>query len=176
MADNIWDDEDENETPSENDLIKQLRKLVKDEKAKTKQYEEELKTLRPTVRNTQVSSILKDLKVDAKYAKLVPADLEATEDSIKAWASEYGFAPASEQTTTTAPPADNGSSDGTGDASATDQAAQWQRIQTQASTSGVITPDIESQQIAMLQAAHKAANGNSDLFAAMLSGERPIPQ
>lgn len=177
MADNIWDDEDENEEEEAtgSDLVKKLRKQLNQANAAKKAAETELATLRPAARNTQVSSILKDLNVDTKYAKLVPTDLDASEESIKAWASEYGFAPTSETTTTTEPPIDNGSSDGTGDDQSAALAAQWQRIQTQSSASGSTSPDIESQQIAMLQAAAKAADGNSDLFAAFLNGERAIP-
>lgn len=178
MTDNIWDDEDD-DVQDESKLIKDLRKLVRDEKAKTKQYEDELKTLRPTVRKTQVSSLLTKLNVNPKIAGLVPTDIDATEDGIKAWVEEYGdifgAVPATSGDPTGAS-SDNSSSDASSeDPEVAAQAAQWQRIQTQSSATGNTTPDKESQQLAMLQAAQKAANGNTDLFFAMLKGDAPIP-
>jgi len=175
MAD-IWDDDID--TDDESELVRQLRKVIKDGKAKNEEYANELKTLRPTVRKTQLSDTLAKLGIkNPKIASLVPADIEPTEDSVKAWVDEYGDVfgvSASEGSTQSAgesnPPVQDSSTE-VDDASA----QQWQRIQSQSSQSGATTPDAESAQLAMLQAAAKAANGNSDLYFSYLKGELEIP-
>lgn len=172
MAD-IWNDEDL-EFADESDLVRQLRAVIKSGKKANEAYEQELTTLRPAVRATSVSSILTGLGVtNPKVAKLIPSDIEANEESIKAWVEEYGdvfgasTSGASSQTTT----------DVVTDTTSVPQETvdQWQRIQNQGSQQGASTPDTETAQLAQLQAAAKAANGNSDLYFAYLSGETPIP-
>lgn len=173
--DNIWDDEDDDEQPTGTDLVKQLRKQLKEATAARKALDEELKTLRPTVRNTKVADVLKSLNVDTKYTKLVPSDLEASEENLKAWAEEFGFVSAGSTETSNAQSGETNADTSADDETIQAQAAAWQRIQSQQSAAGTTTPDNESQQIAMLQAAEKAANGNTDLLFAYLSGEKPIP-
>jgi hypothetical protein len=181
MADNIWDDDEDDDTPvaaNDTDLVKQLRKLVRDEKAKSKTYEEELKTLRPTVRKQTVSQVLAKLNVNPKIAGLVPSDVEATDDGIKAWVDEYGDlfgATTNDANTGNQADTEPDTNDGATSVDA-DQAAQWQRIQSQASQSGTTTPDQDTAQLAMLQAAAKAANGDSDKYFSYLRGEVPLPQ
>jgi hypothetical protein len=175
-ADDIWEDDDnDNDEPTGSDLVKQLRKQLKETAAAKKAAEEELKTLRPAVRATQVSGLLKNVGVDAKYAKLVPGDLEATEDSLKAWAEEYGFVSQGSTTEDTSASSDTDSKDAVNDGSVDAQAAQWARIQSQASAAGNTSPDVESQQLGMLQAAASAAKGNPDLYFEYLTGKKPIP-
>jgi hypothetical protein len=173
-ADNLWDD-DENDEPEEQNPMKQLRAALKAAQKKNAEFEAELKQLRPTVRQAQVSSVLKNVGVDAKYAKLVPSDLEPTEEALRAWAEEFGFVSQASAT-------DNASaaSDASSNAAAEEdpalaaQMAQWGRIQSQSSAAGATTPDQESQQIAMLLAAKEASKGNADVFMDMLKGKVPI--
>jgi hypothetical protein len=170
----IWEDDDI-EVDNESDLVKQLRKIIKDGKKQNQEYLEELNKLRPQVRVNSLTGILNDLKVNPKVAKLIPSDLEVSEESIKGWLDEFGdvFGIAAPQESPAAQ-----DSDGAPAAPANvepDVAAQWQRIQSQESQSGVTTPDKEAQDIAMLTAAAQAANGDSDAFFAMLKGELPIP-
>lgn len=174
MAD-IWDDELEVEDESE--LVKQLRAVIKAGKKANEELTTEVNTLRPAVRSTKLASTLTKLGItNPKIAGLVPKDLEPTEDSVKAWVEEYGdvFGVTASQSSTEG---SGESSTETGGESAVDDenAARWSRIQSQSSQSGVTTPDAESAQLAMLQAAQKAANGNTDLFFSYLSGEREIP-
>lgn len=175
MAD-IWDDDFDDEPQTESDLVKQLRKVIKDGKKVNDELSTELKTLRPTVRKTQLSNELEKLGIkNPKIASLVPSDVEPTEASVKAWVDEYG-----EIFGVTAGEPDKNSGEQSTESGGTTSidpaaAAQFERIQSQASQSGVTTPDAESAQIAMLQAAAKAANGSSELFSAYLNGEREIP-
>ena len=175
MAD-IWDDDFEDEPINESDLVKQLRKVIKDGKKANDELSGELKTLRPTVRKTQLAATLSKLGIkNPKIAGLVPADVEPTEDSVKAWVDEYGdvFGVSANEPVESA---GESSTAPVGESSVDpDAAARFQRIQSQESQSGTTTPDQETAQIAMLQAAAKAANGNTDLYFAYLRGETAIP-
>jgi len=171
----FWDDDIEAE--DESDLVKQLREVIKKGKKANEEYETELKQLRPQVRNASVSDILSGLKVNPKIAKVIPSDVEASEEAVKAWLDEYGdlfgAAPSQDEGAAISVESNKDEEDGPGfDPNA---AAQWQRIQTVGSQSGVTTPDAESAQLAMLQAAATAANGDADKYFAYLKGEVPIP-
>ncbi len=174
MAD-IWDDDIE--ADDESDLVRQLRAVIKAGKKVNDELDNELKTLRPTVRKTKLTDVLSQLGIkNPKIAGLVPADIEPTEDSVKAWVDEYGDVFGVTAGQSAAENSGEQSTDAEGAQTVDDQTAgTWQRIQSQSSQSGVTTPDAESAQIAMLQAAAKAANGSSDLFSAYLNGEREIP-
>jgi hypothetical protein len=169
---NFWDDDIEAE--DESDLVKQLREVIKKGKKANEEFETELKQLRPQVRTASVSSILSGLKVNPKIAKVIPSDVEANEEAVKAWLDEYGdlFGAQSQATGD-----DSSAQTEEEDVQEFDPnaAAQWQRIQTVGSQSGVTTPDAESAQLAMLQSAAKAADGNADKYFAYLKGEIPIP-
>jgi len=172
----IWDDDID--ADDENDLVRQLRAVIKAGKKQNQEYETELSTLRPTVRKTQLAETLKELGVsNPKIIGLVPKDVEPTKESLKAWVDEYGDvfnikveAAATEGSGEQSTDQANSESD-----VPADQAEQWQRIQSQASQSGVTTPDAETAQLAQLQAAARAANGNSELYFAYLTGEKQIP-
>jgi hypothetical protein len=176
MAKEIWEDDDDNE--QDDNLVKQLRKVIKDMKAAETAKDAELKELRPKVRNQSVSSILTDLKVNPKIARVIPSDIEANKEAISAWLDEYGdifgAAPASTDSGSSVESNDDDGDNSTPTVDA-DQAATWQRIQTAGSQSGATAPDAESAQLAMLQSAANAAKGNSDLYFSYLRGEKPIP-
>lgn len=173
-ADDIWEDDDIDEAEQANPM-KQLRAALKAANKKAAEFEAELKQLRPTVRQSQVSSVLKNVGVDTKYAKLVPSDLEPTEEALKAWAEEFGFVSQASATDQASAARDtNSNAAAEEDPALAAQAAQWGRIQSQSSAAGATTPDQESQQIAMLLAAKEASKGNADLFMDMLKGKVPI--
>jgi len=175
-ADDIWEDDDnDNDQPTGSDLVKQLRKQLKEANASKKAFEEELKTLRPTVRANQLSKVLDKVGVDTKYAELVPSDLEVSEENLKAWAEKFGFVSQSSAPTDASAATDTNSSAAANEDPTAAMAAQWSRIQNQASATGNTTPDVESQQLGMLQAAATAAKGNPDLYFEYLTGKTPIP-
>jgi hypothetical protein len=171
MAD-IWDDDYEDQPTNESDLVKQLRAKIREDKKKYEELDKELKTLRPQVRKQSVSNILSNLKVNPKIAALIPQDIEANEEAIKGWVTEYG-----DLFNLGAPQGTEQNQEEQNQTSSVDPntAQQWDRIQSQESQSGVSTPDKEAQDLAMLQAAADAAGGNSDLLFAYLKGELPIP-
>lgn len=171
----IWDDDIE--ADDETELVRQLRAVIKAGKTKNAEYETELKTLRPAVRKQTVSNVLKDLKVNPKIAGLVPSDIEPTPEAIKAWVDEYGdIFGATTSTTTTDAANTNTAGDQTGESDLAREAREtWERIQSAESQSGATSPDKESEQIAMLLAASKAAGSDSELFGRMLRGEAEVP-
>lgn len=175
MAD-IWDDDIDVEDESE--LVKQLRAVIKAGKKANEELSAKVSSLEPEVRSTKLVKTLTKLGItNPKIAGLVPKDLEPTEDSVKAWVDEYGDLfgiTANEGSGQSAQEDNSGASTGTPDVDSA-AAAQWQKIQSQESQSGVTTPDQESAQIALLQAAAQAAKGNSDLFFSYLKGETEIP-
>lgn len=167
----IWNDDVDFE--DEGDLVKQLRKALRDGKKASEDQAKELAELRKSTRQTNVSSILNGMGLNPKVAKLIPSDVDASEESVKAWVEDFGdvfnLQPAKEEesVTTSAPQ---------GEANLGEtEAATWQRIQSQQSRAGVTSPDNETAQMQQLAAAAKAANGNADLYFAMLNGEVPIP-
>jgi hypothetical protein len=174
MAD-IWDDEFD-DVADESDLVKQLRAVIKSGKAENSQLKEEVTTLRPAVRKQAVTSVLSKFNVNPKIAGLIPESVGADEESIKTWINEYGDlfgASASED-------ADGSGSStktdqGNGSSVSTEQQQTWERIQSRGQSTQETTPDADAQQIAMLTAAAKAANGNSELYFAYLKGEEQIP-
>lgn len=92
--DNIWDDEEDDDTyasfDSDTDLVKKLRKALKAEQKRNKELESTLGDLT----NSQKERILKDALasrgVNPKIAQFVPSDIEASEDAIGAWLDSNG--------------------------------------------------------------------------------------
>lgn len=170
MTDWTEDDIDFDQEPSA--LIKDLRNQLKLKAKANKELTERIAALEPQVRGASLSSILSELKVaDPRVAKLIPNDLDVTKENVEAWLNEYGdlFNIKTEETASATEAEQQPS--GEPDQSIED----WKRFQAQSSAAGTNTPDLESQQIAMLIAADKASGGNIDTFTAMLRGEIPIP-
>jgi len=92
--DNIWDDEEDDDTyasfDSDTDLVKKLRKALKAEQKRNKELESTLGDLT----NSQKERILKDALasrgVNPKIAQFIPSDIEASEDAIGAWLDSNG--------------------------------------------------------------------------------------
>lgn len=97
-----WYDEDEEQDPNDGNLVKNLRKALKDKSAAEKAMEEELRTLREQARDKAVADVLKDSGVNEKVSRLIPANIEPTKEAVGEWLKEYGelFGSAGETTTT----------------------------------------------------------------------------
>lgn len=70
------------------DLVKDLRKQLKERSAAEKAAAEELASLREEVRKTRVNDVLKSKNVPEKVAKLMPQSV-ATAEEVEAWLTEY---------------------------------------------------------------------------------------
>jgi hypothetical protein len=182
---NTWEDAEDNDSP----LVKRLRQEIKDrDKALSErdatlaERDAELSTLRPQARLATVREILTGLSVKAKVAKLIPADVEPTKESVTAWLREYGDVLGITQDEDEQAPSETQDEPekpayGTPPEVTPDTAAQWARIQSQESSAGATTPDKEASDLAQLTAAYNAAKekGGADAFFAMLQGEQAIP-
>ncbi len=88
---------------SETSTLKDLRKQREDAVNEAKALKAQLAALQNQVRTQTVAGVLKDKGVPAKVAKLVPADVEATEEAVVKWLEEFGdvFGAAAPAVTTT---------------------------------------------------------------------------
>ena len=75
----------------DNNVVRQLRKALKAEQARNKQFQEQLDTLSKANRERIVQDVLssKGLKNPSKVARLIPQDLEPTADAVSAWLTEF---------------------------------------------------------------------------------------
>jgi hypothetical protein len=170
MAD--WDDDDNFEDGTE--LVKQLRKQLKEKTAALKEREERLAELEPQVRANSLTSILSELNVkDPRVARLMPKEIDVTKENVESWLGEYGDLFNIKTGETEGAESASATTDTTNTGSTEQQ--DWQRFQAQSQAAGAAAPDTESNQIAMLQRANEASGGNVDKYFAMLRGEIPIP-
>lgn len=87
MPDIDFDDDDLDFTDP--NLVKQLRKQLREKDKDLKSAQETLKSLSVKDRTRTIADTFKEFNVPAKVAGFYPADKEATEDSIKAWLVEH---------------------------------------------------------------------------------------
>lgn len=83
------DDDDDDEGQGQQQAPKALRshatKLEKENRALKEQNDK----LQKQFRQTAISQVLKDKGLDAKVAKLVPSDVEPTEEAVEKWLADY---------------------------------------------------------------------------------------
>lgn len=82
--------DEEEETLEGNDLIKDLRRQIKALSKDKTELTSELTTIKGTVREQSVAEVLTAKGVNAKVAKLIPADVVGEEAIVK-WLAEYSF-------------------------------------------------------------------------------------
>lgn len=80
---NIYD-EDENDS----DLVKDLRKQLKEHNKALKEAQESLGSLSARDRERTLADVLAESKASPKLAKFFPSDKDATEETVKAWLVE----------------------------------------------------------------------------------------
>lgn len=78
-----YDDDDTDTNPGD------LRDAVKKANKKVADLEAALASAQAKVRRADISEVLQNLGLKPKVAKLIPADVEPTEDAIKNWAKDY---------------------------------------------------------------------------------------
>lgn len=83
----------------DSNLVKDLRKQLKEAQQRSKQFEEELSQTKSQVRERSLSDILQSKGLNPKVAKFVPTDVEG-EDAVNEWLTEnaelFGATPVSE--------------------------------------------------------------------------------
>lgn len=96
MANNDWDDFDDDDQGDGSDLVKKLRAQLKAANKRASELEAQAGELSKKYKQREVKDILGSLGVTPKVARFVLADVEdPTEESVKAWAVEnaeiFGF-------------------------------------------------------------------------------------
>lgn len=87
------DDEDDGYNPdqsSDNNAMRQLRKALKAEQAKNKEFEAKLAELSTANRSRAIQDVLAGKGLTPKIAKLIPYDIEPTAEAVTEWIEEYG--------------------------------------------------------------------------------------
>lgn len=87
MATNYYDDEDDD---TSTDVVAQLRKVNRSLEKRAKELEQELSGLKVQTRQRTVKEVLQAKGLNPKIAVFIPQDIDASEEAINQWVSEYG--------------------------------------------------------------------------------------
>lgn len=89
---NNWDaditDEYDDDIPAETDLLKQLRKLEKEQSRRIKELEQQLGSYKVAERESTVQFVLESMGVNPKIAKFIPQDIEVNTETVENWVKE----------------------------------------------------------------------------------------
>jgi hypothetical protein len=88
--DDIFGDDDSNESYDSDKGIGNLRKADRAKSKRIKELESELENLRKFQRDSVVSSVLSEKGVNPKIASFIPADIASDAEAIDAWLNENG--------------------------------------------------------------------------------------
>jgi len=84
---NNWDaditDEYDDDNFTETDLLKQLRKLEKEQSRRIKELEQQLGSYKVAERDSTVQYVLESMGVNPKIARFIPQDIEVNVDSVE---------------------------------------------------------------------------------------------
>lgn len=83
--------DDEDDTLDNNDGgITQLRKVNRALEKRAKELEKELMGIKTQTRQRTIKDVLQARGANPKIAAFIPADIDASEDAVSAWLTEYG--------------------------------------------------------------------------------------
>ena len=89
------DDDDDFTQESNNDLVKQLRKQLKQRDKELNEFKSQFENLSKAQRERAIKDALESRGVNGKVAKFIPQDLDPTEESLSKWlednADVFGF-------------------------------------------------------------------------------------
>jgi hypothetical protein len=86
-----WEDDEEDVIPSqqsESDLLKQLRKELKNKSKMLSEMEGQLSSIKTEQRQNVIKSVLESKGVSPKIAKFIPADIDASTEAVDNWISD----------------------------------------------------------------------------------------
>lgn len=155
---NDWENEDfdADERGGNENPIKALRKIEREQKAQIKELTEQLEAMRSQVRERSVKDVLASKGLNERIAKFIPAEMSSSDD-IEAWVSENADVFGASVPATAPEPTQGG-------AKTTDpDAAAWQRIAATQSSGSIQSGDagqIES----LIKAASSPEELNKILF------------
>ena len=88
-------EDDDFDTDSGNDLVKQLRKATKQKDKELAELKAQYENLSKAQRERAIKDVLEARGVNGKVAKFIPQDLDPTEESLSKWlednADVFGF-------------------------------------------------------------------------------------
>ena len=89
---NNWDaditDEYEDDIPAETDLLKQLRRLEKEQSKKIKELEQQLGSYKVAERESTVQYVLESMGVNPKIARFIPQDIDFNLETVENWVKD----------------------------------------------------------------------------------------
>ena len=86
-----WDDDEDDVIPSqqsESDLLKQLRKELKNKSKMLSEMEGQLSSIKTEQRHNVIKSVLESKGVSPKIAKFIPQDIDASPEALDTWIQE----------------------------------------------------------------------------------------
>ena len=86
-----WEDDEEDVIPSqqsESDLLKQLRKELKNKSKMLSEMEGQLSSIKTEQRQNVIKSVLESKGVSPKIAKFIPSDIEASPEAVDNWIAD----------------------------------------------------------------------------------------
>lgn len=169
-----WDDDDDQNT-NDSDLVKDLRRQLRELAKARKELDTELSTLRPQVRRQSVSSVLSELGVNTKIAGILPESVDPTKEAVQKWLDDYGDLFNIQQTQQAEKPAEQQVAAPAAPALPADVQAQWARIQNGDSVVGANVPDQQNEQLAFLGKAVAESGGSFDNYIALLRNQGVTP-
>ena len=95
MSNYDYEDDDDDFTMESNDLVKQLRKQLKQRDKELNEFKSQFENLSKAQRERAIKDALESRGVNGKVAKFIPQDLDPTEESLSKWlednADVFGF-------------------------------------------------------------------------------------
>lgn len=88
---NQWDDDDDDYTAPEmsSDLVKQLRKANKQKEKELAELKAQFEGLSKAQRDRVIKDTLSAKGVNTKIAAFIPGDIEASEEAVSKWLTDY---------------------------------------------------------------------------------------
>lgn len=83
--DNLLQDND-----NDSDLVRDLRKQLRDKTKAEKELVTRVQEYEKKSRTTSIADVLKSKGVNPKVAAFIPTDVDATEEAVSSWLTEYG--------------------------------------------------------------------------------------
>lgn len=165
--DNNYDEDEFEQNGS--DLVKDLRKQLRDKSRELDDLSKELGQFREQARKASVSDVLSKRGINPKVAAFIPADVEATEDAVSKWLDEYGDVFGAAQSGEQANAQEAQQAQARQSTVTEDQAAQWQQIQ-DSEHAGVVNAAVGGQDL--LQQLEAAQGQGLEAIAQILAGHK----
>jgi hypothetical protein len=89
MSNYDYEDDDDFNDDSSNDLVKQLRKASKQKDKELQELRSQFESLNSAQRERAIKDALASRGVNSKIASFIPQDIDPTEESVSKWLEDY---------------------------------------------------------------------------------------